>query len=115
MALDTEPHVTDATIPAGEALSQQVDLGEERLHRIDLPAGWDAASITLRAAYSDGPLRSVFLETAEFEITTAAPNRSIVISPAVAFGIRYVQIRSGTEALPVNQSAERLLKLVTTL
>lgn len=111
--MDPEPGVTNAIIPAGAALSAEVDLRNGRLHRIDMPEAWTAASITLLGRSSEGPFRALYLETAEYVVTTAAAGRSIVINPALAFGIRHLKVRSGVEGAPVNQLAERTLKLVT--
>jgi hypothetical protein len=112
--MDMEPGVFDALIAAGEHESEPVSLGPaERLHRIDMPAGWDAAPITLQAQSAEGVWRPIYTDAAEYVVSTAAPGRSIVLDQAVTFGISAVKVISGPSGAPVNQSADRLLKLVT--
>jgi hypothetical protein len=50
----TPAAVVAATIGAGTALSAAVDLQGMGLIRIDMPAAWDAASMTLQTSESDG-------------------------------------------------------------
>jgi hypothetical protein len=111
--MDLEPDVMDAVIAAGQSVSGAVDLQLDRLHRIDMPAGWDAASLTLLASHDGITFSSLFTETAEYVITAAGAGRSIWIDPGLAYGIRWLQLRSGTAAAPVNQTAERTFKLAT--
>ncbi len=111
--MEFEPDAVNVTIPAGQSLSGPADLVLARLHRLDMPAAWTAASITLQVSEDGETFNDVFLDTAEYVVTTAAPNRSILIDQALAFGVRYWRVRSGTSAAPVNQAADRVLQLVT--
>lgn len=111
---DPEHNIEHITIPAGQSLSEGIDLTSSRLHRIEMPTAWDPASITLLAAgNADGDFLPVYLDTAEYVITSAAAGRAIVVDQALAFGVRHLMIRSGTSGAPVNQTAARRLTLVT--
>lgn len=112
MNVDTEPGVYDALIPLGESESNEVDFEGNLWGRIDMPAGWNTANITVLGRYNGGELRPIYTETAEYVIASAAAGRAILINPGVASGLTHVVIRSGTAAVPVAQEADRLLKLV---
>lgn len=112
MALDTEPGVFDAVIAANQSVSAGVDLGTERLHRIEMPAAWDAASITLLTKSAAGVWGPVYLDTAEYVVTATGALRHIVLNPSVTYGLQHVQVRSGVTGAAVNQTEERTLKLV---
>lgn len=112
--MDTEPGVHDATIPANATDSDDIDLGIERLHRIEIPAdGWTAASLTLWTKSAAGVWGPVYAATGEYVITATGAGRHIVIDPAIGFGLQHVRLRSGTHAAAVQQQAQRILKLVT--
>lgn len=113
MPLDTEPGVLDATIQANASDSDDIDLGFERLHRIEMPAGWTAASLTLWTKSAAGVWGPVYTATGEYVITATGVGRHIVVDPAVAFGLQHVRLRSGTQLAAVQQAQQRILKLVT--
>jgi len=99
------------TISSGTSLSGAIDLGAYRLHRIVFPAGWDTASMTFVVSF-DGTNYNNLYYGGEYTSTDASASRSVVIDPAVSFGIRYWKFRSGTAAGAVNQTADRILTLV---
>jgi len=111
--MNFKPLRIDVTITANQALSSAADLLEARLHRIDLPAAWTAAPITLQASEDGVTYNDVFTDSAEYVVSSAAAGRSIVIDPAIAYGVRYWRVRSGSSSAPVNQAADRVLQLVT--
>ena len=79
---------------------------------IGMPAGWDAAALTFRAALTeDAALLNVF-DTSGSEMTfQAAASRFIAVEPRMLAGIEYIQVRSGTSGTPVNQTADRDITL----
>jgi hypothetical protein len=111
--MDLDPNETDVTILAGDSLSGVIDLQLERLHRVDMPAAWDAASLSFAVASQAGAaFLSLYQEGTEYAVA-AGPNRSIVVDQAVFLGVRFLKIRSGVNGAPVPQTADRLMKLVT--
>lgn len=105
--------VIEVVIPNGEALSLVKDLAERTLLGIQMPAAWTAANLTFRASakQEDDPVNVHDASGAEVTVTAAA-DRYIELSPDTFRGVRFLQVRSGTAATPVNQAAERTLLLV---
>lgn len=104
-----------ATIASGQSLSGVVDLGEIPLVAIQMPAGWDAANITFQASY-DGTNFFNLVDGSGNEVTVTNPvaNRYIMIRAFYDFfGVRFFKVRSGTSAVPVNQTAQRQIILIT--
>ena len=105
--------VVTATIAAGQALSGAVDLQGMGLIRIDMPAGWDAAALTLQTSEAQaGTFRDVYNEDGTELALTVAAGRAVVVEPARLPGVRWLKLRSGTGAAPVLQTAERSVELV---
>lgn len=124
------------TISSGQSLSDAYDLGEyETLSGIILPA-WTSAALTLAAASPGtqtyavtygGPASSTeFRDSltyvgvldegtdAEFAVAAATGGLYIAIDNQKLAGLQYVRVRSGTQAAPVVQAADRVITLVTT-
>lgn len=104
-----------ATIANGSALSPAIDLGLQRLHRIRLPAGWTAAGLTFQDSDDGVTFGDSYTDAAEYAVPSAvaAVGRSILVDQALFYGIRFLKVRSGTSAAPVNQAADRVINLVT--
>lgn len=103
------PSFTTITIPAGKSLSEPWTV-KGKVVGFYMPAGWDAADITFLASKDK--------ETAGASIYDAGVERSIPSAQAQAgrfipaslndwLGVNVLQVRSGTAALAVNQTAER--------
>lgn len=103
----------NAVIGVGASLSAGVDLGENRLSRLVMPAAWTAASITFQASEDGVTYRDLHSATAEIS-TLAAANRSVALDPTLFRSIRYLKVRSGTGAAAVNQTAGATVVLVLT-
>jgi len=100
------------TIANGGSLSPAIDLALGRLTRIIMPAAWDTANLTFQTSM-DGVTWNNFYDSYGTEYTvTAAAARSILIPLADFIGVQFIKIRSGTNASPVNQTADRALTLV---
>ena len=99
-----------ATVTTGtDGLSDVVDLGGLTLSSIQTSTDWTAASITFKgSASSSAAMGSVYHTTAAVELTYATtPSMTHVLDPAFFTGLRFIQIRSGTSAVPVAQAAAR--------
>lgn len=102
-----------ATITSGQSVSNVVDLGSKTLLAIITPSDWTAANLTFQVS-TDGITYSNMHDNAGVESTvTAAASRYIVVDPANWVGVKYIKVRSGTSGTPVNQAADRIIKLVS--
>ena len=100
----------EVTIANGEALSDSEDLHGYWLTGIQCPAAWTAADITLQVSSDDTTFANVYDDTAEYSLPAAA-SAWLLVEPEIGINLRYVKVRSGTSAVPVNQDAARTLVL----
>jgi len=101
----------DVTIAISTALSPSVNLMGRIPTAILMPAAWTAAGISFQASPDGTTWYDVHSTTAEITVT-AAVDIYIDLDSTVFFGARYLKIRSGTSATPVNQAAARTLVLM---
>lgn len=117
VAVRSAPPATAATasIASGAALTGAVDLGAQRLHRIVIPAAWTAAAISFQSSADGTTFADLYDVNGEVVLPVASvgASRAVIVDPAAFLGIRYLKLRSGTGASPVNQAAQRDLTLVT--
>jgi hypothetical protein len=107
------PNSVALVIPAGQWESQAVDLGLATGHRIEFPDDdWTAAVLTFRVSYNGDDFDDLFMDSAEYVLSTAAAGRAVVLNQEAFFGVRRLIARSGTAAAPVVQVAQRALRLV---
>jgi len=98
------------TILSGTSITDVIDLSANyRLISIEITSAWDAADITFQVS-SDGVNFKDYYTTKELTYPGGTGNRIIGIIPSDFAGIRYLKIRSGTSATPVNQSNDEVLK-----
>lgn len=110
------------TIPSGTALSGTANIaalyqggGVQKLMAIAMPAGWDAASLTFQVSVDGGTTWLNAYDSSGTEIAaTAAASHYIYLPPAAFAAAGVLRVRSGTGSVPVNQTADRVLTLVTT-
>lgn len=98
----------------GESLSAVVDLAGFTLVRIDMPAAWTAANLTVQTCTTSvaATCRDLYDEFGNEVEIVAAQGRAIRTSPGDYTLARYWRFRSGTSAVPVPQAADRFLILV---
>ena len=104
------------TIPANTTLSTaSPDIKNEQLVGVILPAGWDAAALTFQASINGATWGNVFTASGELSFPTAdvAAGNVLAFDTHVTPAIRFVQVRSGVTATPVNQTADRVITLLT--
>lgn len=105
---------SDARIAAGTSLSTVVDLNGAMIGGILVPAAWTAAAITFQASIDGSNFFDVF-DSAGAETTIASANvvasRFVLMDIRDFAGVRFLRLRSGTAAVPVNQAADRVLRL----
>jgi hypothetical protein len=113
--------VKKVTIANGTSLSDEVDMSGLQLVAIQMPSGWTTANLTFQAGVivsQDGKNTITYgnvLDDGGTEVVvTAAASGFITIRPTVAAalrGIKFLKVRSGTSATPVNQAAARIITL----
>lgn len=105
-----------ATIPAAASVSQNIDLVNGVVCAVVVPAVWDSADLTIEVSH-DGTtwFGVVYNDTGSQCNQIAAPSVGEIYSFALPAMVphRFVRIRSGTTAVPVNQSAERAVVILT--
>lgn len=109
------PSVAAATILSGQSLSGAVDLGEQRAHRLALPAAWTAAAMTFQTSSDGLAFNDLYTSDGEYTLSSSvvAASRSIVLDQAVFYGVRWLKLRSGTSAAVVVQAADRAISIPT--
>lgn len=110
MAVDLFP--VDVTIVSGQSLSPAVVANNMHLVGIVMPAGWDAAAITLQASFDGGTFNNAFDNNGAEITIQAAASRAIILPPGLLPGVQQLKVRSGTNAVAVNQTADRAIKLL---
>jgi hypothetical protein len=103
-----------ATIANGASVSGIIDLTTLRMFGLLMdPTAWTAAAITFLGSADGVNFYSVYDSTgAEINWTVAAQTYVLAANPAEFLGIRYLKVRSGTTATPVNQGAARVVTII---
>lgn len=104
----------DVVIPSGAAgLSAYVDLKGNIPVAIQMPGTWVAAALTFQASLDGGTTFNDLYDTdgSEISLTVAAARVVVLSTPAIFWAGGLIKVRSGTAATPVNQTADRTLKL----
>jgi hypothetical protein len=102
----------DFTIANAASVSDQLNISNRVPTGIFMPAAWTAAAVTLRTSLDNATWYDVYtVDGTEFSVAGTA-GVFIPINPGNMLGIgMWLQVRSGLAAAPVNQGAERVLKL----
>lgn len=112
----------EALITTGTSLSGEVDLRNHNLMGIEMPAAWDVAGIAFvgctrndQSAGSPETFLNVVDQAGAAIAITAALATYIIFTAATLEqlrGLARVKVRSGTNLVPVNQTANRTLRLI---
>ncbi len=100
------------TIAAGTSLSDAADLRFTSLVGINMSSAWDGVVLTFQAS-EDGLTFRELCDINGWVVGYFAPDEQLAISPVDFLSVRYVKVRSGTLDEPVNQSADRVLEIIT--
>jgi hypothetical protein len=112
--LQNQPQAITATIANAASLSGIVDLGATRLVGIVIPAAWTAANLTFSVSRDGVTFVDLYDNFgAEYTVTVGGVNRRVLVPYSDFFGVRWLKVRSGTSATPVNQAAQRDLILIS--
>ena len=101
------------TIANGTSLSGELQLNGLMIDAIIMPAAWTAAGLSFVAAEVSGGTFLPLFDVAGVEITaTVAASPRIVLPISLIRTHNFIQLRSGTSAVPVNQGAARSITLL---
>ena len=100
------------TLPqsAADGKSEIVDLGTARLYAIQMPAAWTAAKLSFLASADGVSFGDLYNTATEYTVDVDAGR--LLIPDLDFFAIQYLQLRSGVAATPVQQAADRTVKLI---
>jgi hypothetical protein len=111
---NNQSHTLTATIASGQSLSDALRIALEiTLIGLIMPAAWDAADITFQASWDGSTYRDLFTQDGTEVTVTAAAGQTYYINNTSIRAFPYLKLRSGTTALPVNQTAARTITLIT--
>lgn len=107
-----EPTSVTVSIASGASLSGAIAI-RGALSGIIMPAGWDAAGLTFQVSMDNTNFSNLYADGVEFTVASAAvaAGRAVSLPLNNFLGWRYVKVRSGTAASPVDQTAARNLTL----
>jgi len=100
------------TIANGAALSNAAKLNGATLLGIEMSAAWTAATLTFQHSINGTNFFDMYDGSGTEVALTVVAAHYVFLPPANWSGIVYLKVRSGTGGTPVNQGAERILKLV---
>jgi hypothetical protein len=102
------------TILNGQSVSNSVPLDYREWLGFVMPSGWTAAGITFQASIDNGATWVDAYDENGSEITfTVGASRYVLFSqPVKFFGSKLVRLRSGTSGTPVNQGADRVIRIL---
>src|SRR5262245_46530318 len=96
-------------IPAGQSLSNAIDLGGGKLVRVTMPEQWTSANLTFQVAASEaGDYDDLFTSLGEEFMIAVHPGTSILVSDEASRSGAWVRFRSGTHDAPIAQQADRV-------
>lgn len=102
-----------ATIANGTSLSDAVNIENQNMFAIIMPAAWTAAALTFQGSIDGTNFFNLYDDTGtEISFTVAASRYVLIRWPAMFFGLKKLKIRSGTASVAVNQAAERALTVI---
>lgn len=102
-----------ATISNGTSLSAAVNLHNQRVFAINMPAAWDAANLTFQGSQDGNTFQDLYDDTgAQVTVTAAASHYIVLSNPLLFLGLQKLKVRSGTSGSPVNQTADRIIQLI---
>lgn len=102
--------IEDVVIASGQSLSAVLKLNGRVMVGVYMPSTWTAAGLTFQGSPDGDTYYNIYSATAEVSATAIA-SVFVALDPMNFFGCNFVKIRSGTAGVPVNQAADRTLKV----
>lgn len=107
--------VRAVTILAGQSDSEAVFVEHYRVAAVHMPASWNTAQLTFRGTFEEkGVYNPVFDRNGSEYVVVTAAGRYVSISLLDLAGLRLLKLRSGTHDTPINQSADRIIRILLT-
>jgi len=95
------------TIATSASLSSGAQVNGIDVVGLLMPAGWDAAVITLQHSPDGSAWVNIYDQNGAELTLQAAASRYIILPPSLLPGVGWLRIRSGTSGTPVTQTATR--------
>ncbi len=100
------------TIVNATSLSAVLDLEGRTIAGVLMPAAWTAANLTFQGADLSAGTFADVNDNAGAEVAVTAAAAKMITGFSKLDGLRFIKVRSGTSAVPVNQLADRVLTLI---
>ena len=100
------------TIPNGAAISPAIDLRGAEPLAIQMPAAWTTAGLSFEVSDDGTNFADLFNTSGEYTVTVAVDRAVALPNPNELSAFKYIKVRSGTTGTPVNQGADRLIKII---
>lgn len=100
------------TIASGQSLSPAVNIGSAVLAGISMPAGWDAAVLTMQTSIDDSTWVNVASGAGTETTFQVGAGQFVQVNSALFRGMTSLKLRSGPSSGAVAQSADRVITLV---
>ena len=101
------------TIANAAALSNAVNLRGEVLVGVRMPAAWTAAGITFQVSMDNVTYLNAYAAGGGEVALVVVAAHHVALDPNGYAGFRWIKVRSGTGAVPVNQLAERVFSVIS--
>lgn len=101
-----------ATVPNGAALSEAIDLRGYEPLAVQMPAAWTAAGLSFEVSDDGVNFADLYNTSGEYTLTVATDRAVALSTPNELSGFQFIKVRSGTTGTPVNQGADRLIKIL---
>ena len=113
-APQAKPAITtiQATIPAGQYLSNAADLTAGNLVMLLSPTNWTPANISFQVSEDNVTWRDLFDANGFPIIKPMGPNRAVNVDPAFTSGALWVRLMSGPRDNPVTQAQDAVFIMV---
>lgn len=103
----------DTTITSGTSLSPSIPVSRANVIALITPSAWTTAPLTFQGSIDGDNFFNLFDQSGNEINIPADANRYIGGLDALGFGsFNYFRIRSGTSSTPVNQAADRSIRVV---
>lgn len=108
----SEVTTVDVVISSGQSLSAAANLGGLHAMGIIMPSAWTAASLSFQACADSVTFVDLYSEFGTEVVIPAGVSRFLAFAPSLFLAFNGLKVRSGTTGTPVNQAADRTLKIV---
>jgi hypothetical protein len=100
------------TIPAGQSLSNSVDLTTLAVAMITAPPDWTDANISFQVSDDNASFYDLFDAQGIQILRTFKAGRAVIVDPTMTQAALYARVRSGSAENPIEQEADRILKFI---